>query len=415
METTSSDEFNPNTPQKEVLQERIVPWYRFALLLTGEPISAAEVVSTTWIGIVDRLAQLRSSEGQTALLSRKILEASYAWRNTVSTVASGNSELAEGHSAAEVKSNESIWAGVAMLPEPSRSAYALFLAVDAPVSEMAEWLKLKDEAFAEALSRARRILLGDGGHHGLVGEFPTQPLLKCHRLWGKESPEVAKAVKAAAKDAKQQAALTFQAEVDRRFYSEIKQVELPAGFALSPLMEAAKPRLRSILRQPAVLSIGLALLVVLGVVVYSAVRKIDDFPGKETVMDMIDETDAMTGTELEAIAPIEAEKLQDWFLLKGFEGFTLPPELAKAKIVGGRVFKRKGQPVAQLAMDLNNALLLVFPLADEKLTFNSPSWQIFQQGEWAVAARGDGVSCYIVSFIGDSEEMIGFLHTVGKQ
>lgn len=429
METTSPDETSPNSPSKEALPERVLPWYRLALLLTGSSSAAIDVVSQTWVAVEGRLAELRSTEGQTALLARKIRETSLAWleKNQAAPkvdAAEATGSVEDTQSGAECSapgadgaaSAVPVWRIIAALPEPARSAYAFFLSVDAHLSEMGEWLKLKDEAFSSALGRARRLALPHVAEsYGLVGDLPGDSQIRFHRPWGRDAYGISRLVKASAKEPKQHAAVTLQAEMDTRFRAEIEAVTLPPGFTLASLEEAAKPGLRSILRQPAVLSIGLALLVVIGVVIYMALREIDDFPGKEAVMELMDETDAMNGTELESIGPIEAGKLEDWFMLKGFDGFSVPPELAKAKIVGARVFKWKGRPVAQLAIDRHNALLVVLPLADLKLTLDSPAWKIFQQNDWAVAARGDGTSCYVISFIGEAEEMTEFLHNVGKE
>jgi hypothetical protein len=173
--------------------------------------------------------------------------------------------------------------------------------------------------------------------------------------------------------------------------------------------EGEKPHWRSAIRQPAVISILCALLVVLGVGAWAAMRKLDDFPGRDLVGEIIDETDGMDGTELEPVTPIEAAQLGDWFMLKGFEGYTAPVELAVTKAVGCRVYRHDDHPVAQIALDRKNALLAVFHTADMKVTLSTSAWHIFQQDDWAVATRGDGANGYIVSFIGDADEMAAFL------
>ena len=73
------------------------------------------------------------------------------------------------------------------------------------------------------------------------------------------------------------------------------------------------------------------------------------------------------------------------------------------KAIGCRVYRHNGAPVAQVALDRQNALLFVFRPGDAKVT--APGWRIFQEDDWAVAARSDGSRCYIVAFLGDSDDM----------
>ena len=167
-----------------------------------------------------------------------------------------------------------------------------------------------------------------------------------------------------------------------------------------------------LLKQPAVLSIAVAVLVVLGVAVYAAMRKLDDFPGKDVVSDLVQETDEMNGTELERITPIEAGKLGDWFMLKGFEDFTVPAELARQIAVGCRVYQHEGSPVALVALDRQHMLLLVFRAVNLKVVLNSATWRVFQQDEWAVAARGAAGNCFVL--MGEPAEMETFLKALSQ-
>lgn len=284
---------------------------------------------------------------------------------------------------------------MAALPEPARSAFALFYSLaresgagsEAHCALLADWLGLKPEAFAEALAQARLALSSKGAGQAVVEEA------------GKTAePELA----------------TAQTAFERQWHREVEAIEFPSGLTLPDLAGPSSPRLRSLLRQPAVLAIGVALLVVLGVVFFAAVRKIDDFPGKELVAEMIEEPGAFDASKMEKIEAAEAGSLGDWFLLKGFDNFSVPPELEHARTVACRVYKYEGHPVAQLALSRQDALLLVFHCTEMKVPLDSLQWYIYQQDDWAVATRGDGKNCYVVAFVGNSDDMGALLHKMAQ-
>ena len=295
-------------------------------------------------------------------------------------------------------------ARVALLGEPARMAYALFHCFSVDPDELAELHGIRLSKFAEALRAARNALEPSA-------QCQVSDKLSIYRPWGKNAPAVSKAAQVVT--GPEAEALTTQTALDERFHAEVEAITMPAIIPLPETVQGAS-RFKALFGQPVVLAIVLAVLVVVGVGIYATMRKLDDFAGKDAVCELVDDADAMSGMELEAIAPTEAGKLGDWFLLKGFEDFSAPAELAKVKSVGCRVYRRDGHPIAQVALDRHNALLLVFRAEDLKVNPGSTAWRIFQQDDWAVAAKGDGRNCYVIAFLGNSEEMAPLLKSEGK-
>jgi len=129
---------------------------------------------------------------------------------------------------------------------------------------------------------------------------------------------------------------------------------------------------------------------------------------------LVDNAGALDGSEFESITPTQAGELDDWFVMKGFEGFSLPPQLQKAKAVGCRIMKHEGVAVAHVALDQRNAMLFVFRVADLKVEAEGTNWRIFQEDDWAVAVRTDQRNGYVVMFQGDDADMPGFLNRAGQ-
>lgn len=361
----------------------VAVWYRLALLWTGDPSAAAQILREIFAVAPDELAQLRSKERRNVWIIRQIR--------------SRTLHLLQENPAVPVDST-SLPSRVAALPEPSRSVFALFQCVDCCVRGLAETLGIDDAAFARSLASARQELSA-----GVA--FPEKGLLRVHRPWGGDSSKVAKAARAA------EAVPEFAAQIhaDLQWREEIGRIALPEELASLNMAALPKVDLRAMVFHPAVLAIALAFLVVVGVVVYLAQTKMGDFPGKETVVALVEEEAASNAPVFEEMPPTEAGKLDDWFVLRGFEGYAVPRKLEKARVIGGRVFKHDGVLMAEVAFEKQDARMLVFRAADLKKGIEEGRRRIFQQDEWAVAAWTERANSYVVMFPGDSDEMPGFL------
>ena len=391
--TSSLENFTPEKTTSlqttvDCNQKICLSLFRFALLLTGDESAAQELLRETFAATGDSIAQLRRKDRARVLLFREVRQ----------RAPKAPPAAAEGCRETDLPGR------VARLAEPERSAFAVFHCGEGTTDELAELIGMRGSKFAEALVRARQSL------------DPAAFLVDCHRLalhrpWGGDSPRVAKAVRNAGKKPETQASLASQEALDARCHEEIEKIATPPGVLLPDCAPPVSGWWR-LLKQPAVLSIAVAVLVVLGVAVYAAMRKLDDFPGKDVVSDLVQETDEMNGTELERITPIEAGKLGDWFMLKGFEDFTVPAELARQIAVGCRVYQHEGSPVALVALDRQHMLLLVFRAVNLKVVLNSATWRVFQQDEWAVAARGAAGNCFVL--MGEPAEMETFLKALSQ-
>ncbi|MEI6561768.1 MAG: hypothetical protein WCO68_06765 [Verrucomicrobiota bacterium] len=363
-------------------------WYRLALLLTGDAAAAEEILRAVFAVASNELPHLRSKERRMGWMIRQMRARALKWHQA---------HRAEPVAPAGLPSR------VARLPEPSRSVFALFHCLDGSLDDVAETLGLRRAAFAQALAGARRELAPDGA-------FPENGLLPLHRPWGGDEPKVAKAVCAASSNPQ----LAAQIAADLQWHEEIGQMEVPEELALLHLSEPLKMGLRALVFQPTVLAIALALAVVAGVLVYVAKTRMDDFPGKEAVIALVDAEGARTKPEFaELKTPTEAGKLGDWFVLNGFEGYAAPKKLQKAKVIGARVFKQDNVSMAEVVLEQQSARMLIFRAADLKNGIEKPRRHIFQQEGWAVAAWNEQETSYVVMLNGDRSDMPDFLRTVG--
>jgi len=381
----------PSVPLSNPPQESDAAWYRFAFLLTGDAAAACEILRAIFLVAPDELAQIRSRERQKIWLIRKIRAHALKWRLE--------------HTSATGEGDASVFlAGrVSALPEPARSAFALFHCLEGNLEEFAEQLGLGTAAFSDALAKARQTLAP-----GSV--FPENVALRMHRPWGQDRPNVAKAVQAA----QDKPELAAQIAADRQWHEEIGQIPLPEELALLHPAKPPRQGFLALIRQPAVLAIALALLVIVGVVVYLTQTRMGDFPGKETIEALVEDAATISESDFEHIPPTEAGKLGDWFVMNGFEGFAVPPELEAAKADGCRVYKHDGIQVGGVTLEKQKALLLVVRAADVKPVVPPGSRHQFQVDEWAVEVRADPQNVCVLMFQGDSEDIPTLLKSLGK-
>ena len=220
----------------------------------------------------------------------------------------------------------------------------------------------------------------------------AQSILRSYRPGKPElqDPQAQKALRVVEAAPEAKAALTAQIEFDDRQAAIVRSIEPGEDFLnkIDGVVENLQKGFQwSALRQPPFLAGALALLVVIGVLVYYGMNWMQDFPGKETAEQMIDMTEEMTGIELEPKAT-EAGMLEDWFFSNGYENFRMLPEFSHMKTVGCRVFRQEGFPVAQIALENHNSLFYIFHSDDLGVKIDPPEeWKYFEQGPWAVAIR----------------------------
>jgi hypothetical protein len=244
----------------------------------------------------------------------------------------------------------------------------------------------------------------------------AQVLSKFHRPGGGKAasrdPQILKAVRLVEADPALKTALAAQVEFDAsqaRLLDSIKPGEAFLSRIDETLEHLQKGFQWSALRHPAFLAGAIAVLVVIGVLIFEWRDMQENFPGRDSMEKMVDTIDRMGGKGLDA-KTVQAGDLQDWFFNKGYEDFRILPEFAAMNTAGCRLFKQEGHPVAQIALAGHNAYLNIFHLGDFDVQLDPPErWRVFEQGDWAVAARADSSTGYMVMFKGKKSDMQVFL------
>ena len=137
----------------------IAEFYRFALLLTGSIRTAEQVMADTLAEVAAQLGQVRNEKGRQAWFVQRIRERCLK-NNEAAPPATPRLVRADAGERPRVLRIEAFLLAQRFqtLPEPERSALALFYLDIFSVAEIAELLKMSLETLAETLGAARALL-----------------------------------------------------------------------------------------------------------------------------------------------------------------------------------------------------------------------------------------------------------------
>ena len=149
------------TPPPPHTNNTIAEFYRFALLLTGSIKAAEQVMAETLAEVALHVAQVRSETGRQAWFVQHIRER--CLRNNESAPPAAprlnRTESAPGEKPRVLKIEAFLLAQrFHTLPEPERSALALFYLDFFTIAEIAELLKMSTGTLAETLAAGRALL-----------------------------------------------------------------------------------------------------------------------------------------------------------------------------------------------------------------------------------------------------------------
>ncbi len=168
------------------------------------------------------------------------------------------------------------------------------------------------------------------------------------------------------------------------------------------------------LRHHAILPVLAGVLVLVGIAIFFYMQNSTRFEGREAVEHMIEDTAEMSGVELEPVSS-SAGQLGDWFYMRGFEGYSLPPELAPLPAVASRVAAIDGRSVAQVAVEEHHLVVHVFDAAKFGVGLESGApWRVFTHERWAAAVRRQGPTCYLLTVLGSAADMEAIVSSLSQ-
>ncbi len=189
--------------------------------------------------------------------------------------------------------------------------------------------------------------------------------------------------------------------------------EIEEWFRNEKLIPQSRRTWRKFVRNPAVISIALAMAVIAGVVVFIVMERMQEFPGSVTARKLLMIASATRTAQLDPVAT-EAGALGDLFFMKHrLEHYDVPPEFAGLRAAAARVFDDEdGHRVAQIAVPEKRLQFFLFPAERDPKKAQPREWSGWRYVEhegWTGAVRvKDGV-CFMAALRGSERELAPYL------
>lgn len=184
-------------------------------------------------------------------------------------------------------------------------------------------------------------------------------------------------------------------------------------FASESLVPSVRRSWKKILLNPVVLAIGLAIVVIGGVLTSRLHERLRDFPEAGKARRLLSVAASTRSVLLDPLKT-EAGALSDLFFMKHrLEHYDIPPEFAEFRTLGSRVFDDdEVRGVAQIWTVEKRIQLFLFPAeknpADGSVTDFS-DWRFVEQEGWTGAIQQRNGVCFMAAIRGQQKDLAPYL------
>jgi hypothetical protein len=208
-----------------------------------------------------------------------------------------------------------------------------------------------------------------------------------------------------------------QQSFDRAIAALVGAVPIPPEtaewFSEKDLAVGSKWTWKKMVRNPAVLAIGIAVIVIAGVFIFYFLSRLNDFPGSATARKLLTVASSTRPVMLDPVAT-EAGTLSDLFFMKhGLEHYDVPPEFADFRTIGCRVFEdEESRRIAQIWLAEKRMQLFLFPAERNAKTgavLHFPGWRYVRQEGWVGAVTEHNGVCFMAALRSREKDLEPYL------
>jgi hypothetical protein len=210
---------------------------------------------------------------------------------------------------------------------------------------------------------------------------------------------------------------TNQESFDRAMAALVHIIPIPPEtaewFLSKDLISNSRRTWKKMARNPAVLAIGIALIVIAGVLVFQFVGRLNDFPGSTTARKLLTIAGSTRSVLLDPVST-DAGTLSDLFFLKhGLEHYDVPAEFADFRTLGCRVFEDdESQRIAQIWVAERRMQFFLFPAERNTKTgavLRFPGWRYVRQEGWVGAVTERNGVCFMAGLRGREKDLAPYI------
>ena len=185
--------------------------------------------------------------------------------------------------------------------------------------------------------------------------------------------------------------------------------ETPEWFSEEDLAIGSKWTWKKMVRNPAVVAISIAVVVIAGVSVFQVLSRLHDFPGSATARKLLTVAASTRPVMLDPVST-EAGTLSDLFFMKhGLEHYDVPEEFADFRTIGCRVFEdEESRRIAQIWLAEKRIQLFLFPAERNTKTgavLGFPGWRYVSQEGWVGAVKEQSGVCFMAALRGGEKDL----------
>jgi hypothetical protein len=204
-----------------------------------------------------------------------------------------------------------------------------------------------------------------------------------------------------------------QQNFDRAVAEVVRLIPIPPAtaewFSEKELAVGSKWTWKRMVRNPAVLAISIAVLVIAGVFVFQLLTRLNEFPGSATARKLLVVASSTRAVMLDPIST-EAGTLSDLFFMKhGLEHYDVPEEFADFRTIGCRVFEdEESRRIAQIWLGEKRMQLFLFPAERDTKTgavLKFPGWRYVHQEGWVGAVKEQSGVCFMAALRGRESDL----------
>jgi len=217
--------------------------------------------------------------------------------------------------------------------------------------------------------------------------------------------------KATAKEFDQQQA--FDKAVAALVQETPVSAEIAEWFRNEKLIPQSKRTWKKVARNPAVLSIALAVAVIVGVIIFIMMERMKEFPGSGTARKMLTIASATRVNQLDPVE-VEAGSLGDFFFMKyRLEHYDVAPEFAALRTSACRVFDDdEGHRVAHITVPEKRMQFFLFPAQrnpKDARPREFTGWRYLTHEGWTGAVQVKAGVCFMAALRGEEEDLAPYL------
>ncbi len=242
-------------------------------------------------------------------------------------------------------------------------------------------------------------------------------LLRCAPFNDERVANQGHAMRSAVFRAKKSDDFLHQQAFDKAVAAVVEHTPLPAEVAewltKETIIAPPKRTWKTVATNPAIVAIGIALLVIAAVFGIRVMERMNDFAGADLARKLLTTAASTRSVVLDPIKT-EAGALGDLFYMKHqLNHYDVPPEFAEMKTIGARVFDdEESHRIAQIWVGEKRMQFFLFPAerdAKSGKVLQFSGWRYVEQEGWVgVVHQANGV-CFMACLHGREHDLSSYL------